>query len=77
MHKHRYTIDLSPRADQALQGILDLSSHQTKADILRRALEVYWEIAKAMQDGAKLCLRDSSGQVTELWLVELYQGEQP
>lgn len=61
----KFTIVMSDHAEKELQE-LGIKTDSTKSDVVRSSLALFELLLEEAEKGRKLCLKDSSGNYTEL-----------
>ena len=54
----RFTIDFSDEAERDLQGLIKALGVKSKADVLRKALNLLNYVVRAQEDGGKLLVEN-------------------
>ncbi len=54
----RFTIDFSDEAERDLQGLIKALGVKSKADVLRKALNLLNYVVRAQEDGGKLVVEN-------------------
>jgi hypothetical protein len=66
MDKKRLQFDFSERALEQLDKLVELTDAASRAEVVRRALQVYNRLVQAEANGAEVLLQGKDGQVQKL-----------
>ena len=71
--KVRVTIDLKPQAHERLVE-LERITQDSKADVIRKALQLYHYLSTKVDDGCQVTVIDKDGRSENLVFLNLFKG---